>query len=62
MFSIGGGGSLMPAGIALALLQLRAGAFMSRIWALLLAAALVMPVVLLTGCVHVHVPALHLPF
>jgi hypothetical protein len=29
------------------------------IWVLLLAAALVMP--LLTGCVHVNVPVLHFP-
>jgi hypothetical protein len=32
---------------------------MSRIWVLLLAAALVMPFV--TGCVHVNVPVLHIP-
>jgi hypothetical protein len=31
---------------------------MSRIWVLLLAAALVMPLV---GCVHVNVPVLHIP-
>jgi|SRR6516164_4682183 hypothetical protein len=54
----GGGGSLMSAGIALALFQSRGGAFMSRI--LLLAASLVVPLVL-SGCVHVHVPVLHIP-
>jgi hypothetical protein len=51
----------MSAGTVLALLQSSGGAFMSRIWVLLLAAALVMPLVLLTGCVHVHVPVLHIP-